>query len=154
MSETTLRPNVCLFIINRDKKLFLGERFGEPGVWQFPQGGVEPDSSLEDNVLRELWEETGISSEKARILKRFKHTYDYNWKTPPKYAIGKWHGQSQTFWLIEFLGEDSDIRLDLHDQEFSAWRWCSINQVRELAEPKRLKGYEGALSELEEGANQ
>ena len=150
MSKLPLRPNVCMLLFNSEGKLFLGERLGEPGIWQFPQGGVEPDSTLEENALREIQEETGISRNRLRIFRRLNAVNEYEWESPPAYASGKWRGQSQTFWLVEFLGADNDVKLAASQHpEFMSWRWCSASEVRRIAEPKRLKGYEAALCEFE-----
>ncbi|RIL11965.1 MAG: RNA pyrophosphohydrolase [Proteobacteria bacterium] len=148
MTLLPLRPNVCMLILNKERKLFLGERLGEPGVWQFPQGGVDTGQSLEENVLRELEEELGAPRARFRILRKLSATHQYDWGTTPAYAIGRWRGQSQTFWLVEFLGTDSEINLSKNDPELSDYKWCTIDEVRKLAEPKRLIGYEAALKEL------
>jgi putative (di)nucleoside polyphosphate hydrolase len=145
-----LRPNVCMLVLNQEQRIFVGEREGSPGVWQFPQGGAETNTPLEENVLRELHEELGAEKSRFRIIKKLTATNEYDFSDPPGYAIGKWRGQAQTFWLVEFLGTDADFKLDRYDQEFSDFRWCTIQEVRQLAEPKRLRGYEAALKELEE----
>ena len=143
------RPNVCLIIINRSGELFLGERLGEPGIWQFPQGGVEAGDSPEASALREASEELGAPQGKFQVIKQLSGSHRYDFKTPREYSQVKWRGQSQTFWLLSFLGSDAEITLAGPDKEFSSFRWCSIAQVRELAEPKRLKGYEVVLAEVE-----
>ena len=143
-----LRPNVCILLINQDNLLFLGERYQESGHWQFPQGGCEPDFSEESNVLRELNEELGAPPESFDIIKKLQARYDYDWKSPPAYAIGKWRGQSQSFWLVRFSGQDSDIDLNAHEPEFMNWRWCTVEQVKKLAFSRRLKGYLPALEEF------
>lgn len=152
----SLRPNVCLLIFNRKGKLFLGERLGQPGHWQFPQGGVEPGASLRVNVLRELREETGIKKEQTGAITKLRARYSYLWKRIPKYAKDRWIGQKQSFWLVEFIGRDSDIDLtSVSEPEFMSWRWCAPRTVRKLAAPERLAGYEDALEEfvaLMEGA--
>ncbi|MBX7142956.1 MAG: NUDIX domain-containing protein [Oligoflexia bacterium] len=149
MEKLPLRPNVCMLVYNCDHKLFLGERFGEPGVWQFPQGGVDLKVALEESVYRELWEEIGIGRDKLSIIKRCDATHSYEFQDPPGYARGKWRGQSQTFWIVRFEGTDKDISLTQHEQEFMSWRWCSPAEVRVLAEPKRRPGYEAPLKEFE-----
>ncbi len=148
MTQLPLRPNVCMLLFNREYRLFLGERHGEPGVWQFPQGGAEPEYSLEENVYRELEEELGIPRKSLKIERKLQATHEYEFKTPPSYAKGKWRGQTQTFWLVRFLGQDSELNLDTAEPEFMAWKWCEIEEVRTLAEPKRLLGYERPLQEF------
>lgn len=149
-NKLPLRPNVCMLLFNRVGQLFLAERHGFPGVWQFPQGGVDAAESLEDNVLRELQEELGLQKDKLQICLRCQATNDYEFVDPPGYAKGKWRGQSQSFWLVKFLGSDSDINLAQPEQELMAWRWCSPDEVLKLAEVKRIPGYIGPISEFKD----
>ena len=145
-----LRPNVCMLVYNRKGQLFLGERLGKPGHWQFPQGGVEPDETLKANVLRELHEELGVSRSHIGSLTKLRARHSYLWRKIPKYAKGRWVGQRQTFWLVEFVGRNSDIDLtSAEEPEFRLWRWCSVRTVRRIAAPERLIGYEKALGEFE-----
>lgn len=148
MKQLPLRPNVCMLVLNSTNQLFMGERLSHPGIWQFPQGGIENHLSEEENVYKELYEEIGAVREKLEILQKLQSRNDYEFRTPPHYAVGKWRGQSQSFWLVRFIGEDSDIRLDRHVPEFNSWRWVSIDEVAKLAEPIRIKGYAPALQEL------
>lgn len=146
---TKLRPNVCMLVVNSRGQLFLGERLGKTGHWQFPQGGVEPGESLRRNVLRELREEIGVRRKHIGSITRLAARHWYLWKKIPAYAKGKWIGQTQTFWLVEFTGVDSDIDLDASSEpEFKRWRWCSLRQVRKLAARERIGGYEAALAEF------
>lgn len=143
-----LRPNVCMLVRNRSGLFFLGQRHGEPEVWQLPQGGVDAGMSLEQNVLRELCEELGADENLFSIVKKLIFTHEYEFDRPPDYAKGKWRGQSQTFWLVDFLGSDKDIRLDLYEPEFSDFRWCTAEEVKARSEPKRAPAYSLALAEL------
>ena len=139
-----------MLVVNTEGKILLGERFGQPGVWQLPQGGVDDLSDLAESVYRELNEELGIERQKIRSIKKLRATHEYDWTVPPEYGVGRWRGQSQTFWVAYFSGSDSDIALDRHAQEFSAYRWCTVAEVRQIAEQRRLPGYEAALKEFEE----
>lgn len=150
MSQLNLRPNVCMLVVNKEGRLFLGERRGEKGIWQFPQGGADEQFTPEHNVLRELSEELGAGIEKFRIMKQLASTHSYRFEKPRCYNGKKWEGQEQTFWLVEFLGEDTDINLFKNDAELMNWRWCTPDEVRALAEPKRLSGYQGPLAEFEQ----
>ncbi len=143
-----LRPNVCILVINKNGLFLLAERTGEAGVWQFPQGGVERGYSLEENVYKELTEELGAEKKKFKIIKKLKASHKYDWRTPPSYAKGRWRGQSQKFFLVKFIGKDSDINLEKSSKELMDWRWCTVEDVKKLAEPKRLKGYLKAFNEL------
>lgn len=148
MNQLPLRPNVCLIIINNDNRIFVGERADNPGHWQFPQGGAEPDLSLEENALREAEEELGASSNCFEVIQQLEATHQYDWETPPDYAVGKWRGQSQTFWLIRFTGDDSEIDLNKHVPEFISWKWVDIDQVQSAVAERRWGGYEAPLKEV------
>jgi putative (di)nucleoside polyphosphate hydrolase len=138
-----------MLIYNAKGQLFLGERYGKPGHWQFPQGGVEAGETLRENVLRELREEVGVSRKQIKSIRRLKARNSYLWKKVPAYARGKWIGQSQTFWLVEFVGADTDIDLKASDdQEFQDWKWCSVATVRRIAARERVAGYSDALKEF------
>jgi len=138
-----------MLVYNRKGQLFLGERHGKPGHWQFPQGGVEAGATLKENVLRELHEELGVDQSQVGSLTKLRARHSYLWQKIPKYAQGRWVGQRQTFWLVEFIGRNSDIDItSAEEREFRAWRWCSVRTVRRLAAPERLSGYEKALSEF------
>ena len=147
--ELPYRPNVCMIVLNEKDEVFLGERASQPGVWQLPQGGVEEGISLEDNVRRELHEELGAESSLFHIVTRLAATHRYDFSTVPEYAVGRWRGQQQTFWLVRFLGNDANIHLDRFHPEFMNWRWCPLGEVRNVAEPKRIPGYDAALRETE-----
>jgi len=152
MPKLPLRPNVCLLILDPRGRLFLGERRGCPGVWQLPQGGVDPGLTEEECALKEAHEELGAPRERFRILTRLSALNEYDFDEPPPRARGKWRGQSQRFWVLRYLGADDEIDLDRFEPELMAWRWCSVGEVRRLAEPKRVRGYESALAEFEEWA--
>lgn len=143
-----LRPNVCMLVYNADGLLFLGERAGAKNSWQFPQGGVEEEYSLEENVLRELEEELGADRSLFSITRKLHATHQYLWDEIPEHYRGKWSGQTQTFWLVQFMGVDADISLDQH--ELMNWRWCTSQEVKTLAEPKRIPGYIQPLREFED----
>ena len=72
------RPNVGVIVFDRQGRVWLGHRAGEEGpyCWQYPQGGVDEGEDLADAALRELHEETGMSS--VEFLAR----------TPVSYTIG------------------------------------------------------------------
>lgn len=140
-----------MLVHNSKGRFFLGERAGkEKGRWQFPQGGVEPSLTLRQNVFKELHEELGLTKEMIGRVRKLKARHSYDWDKVPAYARGKWRGQSQTFWLVEFIGKDKDINLECdEEQELQSWKWCSAKQVLKLAEPKRVPGYVQPLEEAQ-----
>ncbi|MGZ8406571.1 MAG: RNA pyrophosphohydrolase [Caulobacteraceae bacterium] len=139
------RPNVGIVLINRRGEVWLGRRVGStsPYRWQFPQGGVDDGEDLLAAALRELAEETGVTS--VQMIGRTVDwiTYDF----PPEAAGSKvaqgWRGQRQAWFAMRFTGEDSEIDLaaDKHI-EFDAWRWDDIDEAPGLVAPFKREAYE------------
>jgi putative (di)nucleoside polyphosphate hydrolase len=150
MSPLPLRPNVCMILMNKQGEVLLGERISNPGAWQFPQGGVEPEQTPEESVYRELEEELGIVRSLLRIITKLQATNEYEFRITPPYAINRWRGQSQTFWLVQFLGSDQDIRVETAHQEFMSWRWAPLSTVLTEVEEIRQQGYRAAIQEIQE----
>ena len=43
----------------------------------------------------------------------------------PQLWGGKYRGQQQKWFLMRFLGEDSDVNINTDEPEFSAWKWIT-----------------------------
>lgn len=150
MDNYPYRPNVAMLVYRPSTyQLWIGERKGAPGHWQFPQGGVDLGSSLEENVVRELVEELGAPAHHFGAIVKLSATHRYDFTVPRDYGGEIFRGQDQTFWAVAFLGADSDINLLAHDPEFQNFRWVSSAEVRKLAPSRRLVGYEPALLEFD-----
>ena len=142
------RPNVCMLVYDRRGWLFLGQRAGGD-TWQFPQGGVE--GSAERSVVRELEEELGLRRSALGRIQRLQATHSYEFATIPSHWRNRWRGQRQSFWAVELVGPDTQIRLDAHPHiELTAWRWCDPIYLLEEVDPVRRAGYEAPLREFQE----
>jgi putative (di)nucleoside polyphosphate hydrolase len=136
-----------MILFNDQKQILLGERFRQAGIWQFPQGGVEAEYSLEENVYRELEEELGLCRPAVEIIKQLEATHRYEWEIPPSHFVNRFIGQEQTFWLVR-VSDASKINLVSEEQEFQQVRWLEPHVVLAAVEPVRIKGYQPPLEEV------
>ena len=133
MDLTQLRPNVGIVLISAAGQVWLGRRAKTPPPhnWQFPQGGIDAGEGDLDAALRELREETGVTS--VRLLARTRDWIGYEF--PPEHAGSKiakgWRGQKQIWFAFAFEGEDAEIDLAAHghEVEFDAWRWAELEEA-------------------------
>jgi len=49
------------------EKVFLTKR-ADNGLWCLPSGGVDPGESVEETIIREVWEETGLTVQVIRLV--------------------------------------------------------------------------------------
>ncbi|MEK9680492.1 MAG: RNA pyrophosphohydrolase [Pelagibacteraceae bacterium] len=144
------RKGVGMMVFNDQKKIFVGKRIDNQEAWQMPQGGVDQNEDYETAAKRELFEETGIQS--IRIIKKSSNEYIYDL---PEHLIGKiwkgkYKGQKQEWFLIKFLGPDSEININQKHPEFNEWKWVNINDLPNLIVSFKKNLY---LSVIEEFSN-
>src|SRR6478736_1183417 len=79
---TQYRPCVGVMLLNKQGLVWIGRRYdksneeGEGYWWQMPQGGIDPGEDVRQAALRELAEETGITS--AEIIAESANWYTYD----------------------------------------------------------------------------
>lgn len=120
MHQATYRPNVAAIIRRADGKIFLGERADVPGSWQFPQGGVKHFETAEEALAREILEETSLQPNQYYVVeKRQPYRYVFtNGRTKEGF-----HGQEQTYFLVDLAEADPLVQLVLDPREFRNGRW-------------------------------
>ena len=149
------RRGVGMMIINKKKEIFIGQRFEkDKSAWQMPQGGIDKGEKTIDAVIREMNEETGIKKN-FKILYETKiwHYYKLPIYLQKKLWGGKFVGQKQKWFLIDFKGKDSEINIQTKKPEFKKWKWTSSKKMMELIVPFKKKLYANVVSELVEKLN-
>jgi putative (di)nucleoside polyphosphate hydrolase len=147
------RPCVGLTVFSRDGLVFLGRRrLGvETGnsheAWQMPQGGIDPGETPLQAALRELYEETNMSS--VSLLGEAEEWFCYDLPAPLAGQAwkGRYRGQTQKWFAFRFEGDESEIDVSKpgggrHKPEFSGWRWERLERVPELIIPFKRQVYE------------
>ena len=143
------RPGVGLMLLNRENKVFVAQRIDTAiAAWQMPQGGIDEGEDPRDAALRELEEEIG--TDKAEIIAESRRWFDYDLPRDlvPKVWHGRYRGQTQKWFALRFLGEDSDIDIETEDPEFSAWKWAAHEELPGFIVPFKLQLYRAVLKEF------
>ncbi len=125
-TEPKLRANVAAILRNREGKILICERIHIRNAWQFPQGGVDDGETLEQALTRELWEEIGIDPGDFRIIEQ-RGGYHYMFPGGRKKGF---EGKEQTYFLCDFLADDSKINVKTEIPEFRGWKWIAPSEFR------------------------
>ena len=148
MADYGYRPAVGVMLINRERKVWVGQRLDSTlEAWQMPQGGLDPGEIPLEGAYRELEEETGIRRDLVELVEQAKEELTYDL---PEDLIGKvwkepWRGQRQTWFLMRFLGQDSDVNIATPDPEFRAWKWAEPAELPAMIVPFKKKLYEDLI---------
>ncbi|PKP84305.1 MAG: RNA pyrophosphohydrolase [Alphaproteobacteria bacterium HGW-Alphaproteobacteria-2] len=138
------RPCVGVMLANTQGLVFAGQRLdSEFDAWQMPQGGIDPGEAPEAAALRELREETGVPARAVEVLDRTAEAipYDLPHDLVPRLWGGRFRGQSQIWFLMRLLGEDSFIDIRTEHPEFSRWCWMAPDTLLERIVPFKRATY-------------
>ncbi len=146
------RPCVGIVLVNSRGLIFGGQRIdAEIDAWQMPQGGIDPGEPPRTAALRELREETGIWADLVRVEAETPGwlTYDLPPDLVPKVWNGRFRGQKQRWYLMRFIGMDSQISIESEHPEFSCWTWLTAEDLMRTAIEFKRDVYAKVLSEFE-----
>lgn len=155
--ELPLRPCAGIMLIDARGLVWIGRRLPKwigdksAAIWQMPQGGIAPSEDPERAALRELEEETGVTS--VEIVAEAAHWLTYEL---PDHLVGvalkgRYRGQKQKWFAMRFTGKDSEIDISARDgrkAEFDAWRWARMSELPDLIVPFKRPVYEALAEEF------
>ena len=153
-NDLPLRTGVGIAVLNSKNKVFVGKRKDNPfDKWQMPQGGVNSNEPLLQAMQRELLEETSIKN--IEVLKEFDQWLEYELpeNLVGKIWKGKYRGQKQKWFVVKFLGDDSEININTKNAEFMEWKWIDIDLLPDLIVLFKKHIYEEVLAELKKIVN-
>jgi len=105
---------VAVLVINDDGEFLIGKRKGslDAGCWGLPGGHLEPNETIEECAVREVFEETGL---KITVEKHLGFTDD-NYVVENKRYL--------TFFVIAELTDPANVQPQLMEPEkCEEWKW-------------------------------
>lgn len=154
------RPCAGVMVINRDDHVWVGQRADMPDApegngtwWQMPQGGIDKGEDPFVGALRELYEETSITSVERLGESADWLTYDLPPELLGKAWKGRYRGQKQKWFALRFTGDDGEINISepgggKHKAEFIAWQWLPLDQLVDRIVPFKRAVYEQLVAEF------
>ena len=149
LSRLPLRKGVGIVLLNNKDKVFVAKRIDNPkNFWQMPQGGVDGSENYYEADLRELKEETSVVS--VELIKEIDKKLTY---VLPNHLIGiiwkgRFKGQIQKWFVMRFVGNDSEINIHTKKPEFLDWKWIDLKDLTKIAVSFKLDVYKNLKHEV------
>ena len=146
--KTGYRLNVAMIVLNKENKSLFCKRRNTDN-WQFPQGGVDEDETIESAMFRELNEEVGLNEENVEIKAVSQNLiyYDIPKNIRSRVLGGKFKGQAQKYFLLKLISGEIDLNRE-NTPEFDKYNWVPfwypLNQVVDF----KKEAYRNALIEF------
>ena len=153
-TDLPLRSGVGIVVLNKKDEVFVAKRIdNQKNFWQMPQGGVDKGEDYLTAAYRELEEETSIKN--VDLIKKLDGLISYEL---PKELLGiiwegKYRGQEQKWFVMRFLGQDSEIDIKTKNPEFCEWKWIDLENITDLVVDFKLHVYEDVKKKVKEIIN-
>ena len=148
-SKLPLRKGVGIVLLNNKNKVFVAKRIDNPkNFWQMPQGGVDGGENYYEAALRELKEETSVAS--VELIQEIDKKLTY---ILPDHLIGiiwrgRFKGQTQKWFVMRFIGNESEININTKNPEFLDWKWIDLEDLTKIAVNFKLDVYKHLRQEV------
>jgi putative (di)nucleoside polyphosphate hydrolase len=149
------RKGVGLMILNAERQVWVGQRRDTgnlvgPKTWQMPQGGIDSSETPWQAALREMKEEIGTTNVRLIAESRDWVSYDFPEELQTTLWGGRFFGQTQKWFLLEFLGTDAEINIQTRHPEFVDWCWVNAQELPKLIVDFKHDLYIKILEEFKE----
>jgi len=160
MSDKKYRPCVGIMLINAQGLVFVGSRanktlrehVAQGHEWQMPQGGIDAGEDPYLAALRELAEETNVTSVTLLAEASDWFTYDLPADIAQEAWKGRYAGQTQKWFALRFTGDESEINILApaggHKPEFDSWKWVPMADLPAMIIPFKRPVYESVVQEF------
>ncbi len=138
-SQLLLVPGARAVILNSDEKVLL-QRRKDLGVWGLPGGNAEPGEDLKTVVVREVFEETGLTIADAR---------PFGFGSNPDLETVRFpNGDLCQFFVLNFFTRSFSGHLEMLDGESLALDWFDLGSLPATLPNMRasLRAYEAYCS--------
>ncbi len=113
-----------------------------------PQGGIDEGENYYEAAIRELKEETSVVSVKFIQEIDKKLTYIL-----PDHLIGiiwrgRYKGQIQKWFVMRFVGKETEININTKKPEFLDWKWVDLDDLPKIAVKFKLDVYKSLKQEV------
>jgi len=125
-SELRGHQVICSAFIEKNQKVLI-VMYPRFKVWRVPGERTEHGEKIEDTLLREMEEETGVN---------FKNPLFIGWGQDQQFHVA---GQKETSRLIMFFHVTTNEELHLDSDEAEDYKWVTISEL------KSIDNKEGAL---------
>jgi len=142
LKSLPLRIGVGIIVLNKKNKVFVAKRIDNPkNYWQMPQGGVDQGEDFLNAAYRELEEETSITN--VELIEELDGSVTYELPNNLLGVIwkGRYRGQKQKWFLMRFIGDESEINIRTKNPEFLDWKWIEIDNITDVVVDFKLQVY-------------
>ena len=144
------RPNVGIMVLHAHGDVFMAHRTdSRKQAWQMPQGGIDRGEDEYAAALRELYEETNISS--VTLIAESTKWYTYDFPAGVQFVSEKkkaFDGQTQKWFLFQFTGDEAEIDLNKPEPEFNQWEWMPAEKIVDMIVPFKRDVYRQVVHEF------